>query len=90
MKYRIQNIVLKGNEHGQLTANVLCAQLVNENEEIEINAELDYILAAIRDRNLEVEGVTVNWREYRGAKNSEVSLDFYKERRSGFNEEFAS
>lgn len=79
MKYHIQNIVLKGNEHGKLKPDVIYAELVNENGETEMSATLDYILAAIRDRNLEVEGVTVNWREYRGAKNSEISLDFYNE-----------
>ncbi len=79
MKYRIQNIVLKGNEHDQLKPDVIYAQLANENGEVEISATLDYILAAIRDRNLETEGVTVKQKEYRGAKNSEVSLDFYNE-----------
>lgn len=77
MKYRIQNIILRGNEHGKLRSDTIYAELVNESGETEISATLEYILAAIRDRNLEVEGVTVNWREYRGANNSEVSLDLY-------------
>lgn len=74
MKYRLQNIMLCCNEHGQLKADCIYAELVDENGKIVISATLQYVLAAIRDRKLEVEGVKVEHKEYRGAFNSEVSI----------------
>jgi hypothetical protein len=57
--YRIVDIELASNEHGQLRKDVLYAQLIDEQGNTVVSATLDYILAAIRDRNLQVDGVTV-------------------------------
>lgn len=76
---QLRNIRLSGNEHHQLKADVIYAELVDGSGHIEIMATLEYILAAIRDRNYRVEGVTVEWKEQRGARCSYVMLDRYSE-----------
>ena len=77
MTYKLQNVRMCGNEHGQLRKNLLYAELVDSNGDVSIMATLDYILAAIRDRGLIVEGVTVHTEEQRGEMCSEIRLDFY-------------
>lgn len=58
--FKIVNIEFCGNEDTGLAPNIIYATLVNEFGGVVISATLNYILAAIRDRNLEVEGITVN------------------------------
>ncbi len=49
MKYKIQNIYLAGNEHGQLKANIVYAELVTESGEIAIKAS--GLLGYLKGRN---------------------------------------
>lgn len=74
---KLTDIRLAGNEHGQLRADVLYAKLRNEEGRVVISADLGYILAAIRDRNLQVEGVEVEYYMARGTQCSEVKLMSY-------------
>jgi len=76
--YRLQKIKMSGNEHGQLRANIIYAELVHRDGTLAISATLEYILTAIRDRGLGVEGVTCQTNVQRGTKCSEVLLDNYK------------
>jgi hypothetical protein len=79
---KLKNICLSGNEHGQLKPDVIYADLYNDVGELVISSTLDYILAAIRERKYQVEGVSVKWFKSKrpgskGVKCSEVSLDLY-------------
>ena len=75
-KYRITDIQLCGNEHGQLRAETIYAKLIEtKTGELVISATLEYILMAIRDRGLNTENVTVSWEMQRGAICSEVNLN---------------
>jgi len=76
--YHLQKIRMCGNEHRQLRANTIYAELVHADGTIAITATLEYVLAAIRNRNLAVEGVTIQSSVQRGVKCSEVLLDNYK------------
>lgn len=76
---RFRNIYLAGNEQGRLTPNVIYAELVDEDGRVVIMATLEFILIAIRERNYQVEGVTVEWKEQRDARCSYVKLDRYSE-----------
>lgn len=59
-KYRLTNIHLWGNEHGQLRRDTAYAELrLCADGGLEMSATLEEVLAAIRDRKLDVEGVTV-------------------------------
>ena len=71
---RLINIKLSGNERTGLRKDTIYATLEDNDGSILISATLEYVLAAIRDRNLEVEGVTVNKHAARG---STVRLDKY-------------
>ena len=72
--YKIRNIIMKGNEHGQLRANTIYAELIDPDEHLEISATLEYILCAIRDRNLNVYGINVCKKPAHGALCSQVML----------------
>ena len=74
MLYKLENIHMKGNEHGQLRANTVYAELRDENGGLVISATLEYILCSIRDKKLNTEGVSVEWSEKRGTRCSTVSL----------------
>jgi hypothetical protein len=76
--YHLQKIKMSGNEHGELRADTIYAELVHDDGTLAISAKLEYILSSIRDGNLAVEGVTVQSNVKRGAKCSEVLLDNYK------------
>lgn len=65
---------MKGNEHGQLAKDVIYAELRDENDELVISATLQHVLAAIRDRQLETDGVTVTTKVERGTTCSTVAL----------------
>lgn len=78
---KLKNIHMAGNEHGDLKADCIYAELHDDSGCL-ISSTLDYILAAIRERNYQVEGVTVDWYVSKrpgskGVKCSEVSLDLY-------------
>ena len=45
---------------------------------IKISATLEYILSKIRDMDLKIEGVTVDWKRNRGSMCSSVALTLYK------------
>lgn len=77
MKYRLKDVCMRGNEHGQLASNVIYAKLVDDNGLLVISATLDYILIKIREIGLEVEGVTLSTYERGGVVCSKVSLDLY-------------
>ena len=68
---------MAGNEHGQLRANAIYAELVNDDGEAVMSATLEHVLSAIRDRNYTVEGVTVRKSTQRCVECSEVLLDNY-------------
>ena len=68
---------MAGNEHGQLRPNTIYAELVHSDGKVAIMATLEYILAAIRNRDLAVEGVSVKKYMSRGSYCSEVFLDRY-------------
>lgn len=70
--YKLKNIRLEGNEHGQLRENVIYAELTDENDNVVISATLEHILCAIRDRRLPTREVSVGWSEKRGAMCSTV------------------
>lgn len=72
MAKQLVNIEMQGNEHGNLHSNTIYAQLLDDDGSLLISATLEYILAAIRDRNLTVNGVTVS-RDKQG--NSTVALE---------------
>jgi len=76
--YHLQNIRMDGNEHGQLRPNTIYAELVHNDGTLIISATLEHILASIRDRDLAVEGVTVQSSVQRGTKCSTVLLNNYK------------
>lgn len=76
--FRLQKIKMAGNEHGQLRANTIYAELVDSDGRLEISATLEHILSAIRDSDLPVEGVTIHKSVQRGAYCSEVTLDLYR------------
>jgi len=72
---KIVDIYLLGNEHGQRDPNVIYAKLVDDDGGLLIAATLDYILTAIRDRNLKVDGVNVSRvRDFWG-ETSKVTLE---------------
>lgn len=78
---KLKNIHLSGNEHGQLRANTIYAELWDE-EGMCISATLEYILVAIRDRKFQVDGVNVVWEETKrlgceGIECSTVELGLY-------------
>jgi len=75
--YKLTNIHMEGNEHGQLRKDIIYAELRSPDGSLAISATLEYILAKIRDRNLTVAGVSVDWKDARGAKCSKVSLNKY-------------
>ena len=79
MIYKLQKIRMSGNEHGQLRADTIYAELVDCDGKLKISATLEYILGVIRDRNFPVEGVTVFKNVQRGSYCSEITLDLYKE-----------
>lgn len=74
---KLTKIQLAGNEHGRLKANVIYAELQDDNGHTLISATLEYILVAIRERGFNVEGVTVDWEDAQGTKCSTVTLDNY-------------
>lgn len=74
MFYKLRNIRLEGNEHGKLKKDTIYAELVDENDQLIISATLDHILCSIRNRGLNVRGVSVEWAEKRGAKCSTVAI----------------
>ena len=78
MIYKLQKIRMSGNEHGQLQANTIYAELVNDEGKLEISATLEHILSTIRDNNLAVDKITVHTNVQRGVHCSEVTLDLYK------------
>ncbi len=78
MTYKIINIRMKGNEHGQLRANTIYAELIACDNKLEISATLEYILDEIRRRDLPVEGITIKKNLQRGIYCSEILLDYYK------------
>jgi hypothetical protein len=71
---KLKNIHLAGNEHRQLAADVIYAEL-HDDTGLVISATLDYILAAIRDRKYQVDNVTVKWTKSKrpGAKSIKCS-----------------
>lgn len=71
-EYFIQNIRLEGNETNRLTRDTIYAELVDSSGKIYIASTLNYILASIRDRKLNVEGVSV---VIENKKSSTVLLD---------------
>jgi hypothetical protein len=81
--FRLQKIKMNGNEHGQLRANTIYAELVDLDGKLEISATLEHILSVIRDNDLPVEGVTIHKKAQLGAYRSEVTLDLYKSVCSG-------
>ena len=72
--YYICNIHLEGNEHGQLRRDTIYAELREEDGGLAISATLEHILAAIRDRGLDTEGVAVEFYDKRGARCSTVKI----------------
>lgn len=72
--YKITNIAMSGNEHGQLRADTIYAKLVDYQGEMVISATLEYILSEIRNREYEVDGVNVEWTKQRGVMCSDVYL----------------
>lgn len=72
--FKIVDIVMKGNEHGELRPNTIYAKLVNSKGELYISATLEYILTTIRDKNLKVENAEVVYKEILGVKCSKVNL----------------
>jgi len=76
--YHLQKVRMSGNEHGQLRANTIYAELIHDDGTLAISATLEHILSSIRDRDLAVKGVTVQSNVQRGTKCSEVLLDNYK------------
>lgn len=78
MIYKLQKIRMSGNEHGQLRANTIYAELVNDEGKLEISATLEHILSTIRDNDLAVDGITVRKNVQRGVHCSEITLDSYK------------
>jgi len=83
--YHLQKIKMSGNEHGQLRANTIYAELVHENGDLAISATLEYILCSIRDKDLAVDGITIKLNVQRGAKCSEVLLDNYRTHNQSMN-----
>lgn len=77
MRYKLKDMCMCGNEHGKLAKDIIYTKLVDENDLICVSATLDYVLKVIRERKLEVEGVTVSTYERDGVMCSIVSLDFY-------------
>ena len=76
--FKLTNVRMAGNEHKQLKADVIYADLNYQNGNIYISATLQYVLQKIRDRKLKVDGIAVEWEESRGANCSIVSLDKYE------------
>lgn len=72
--FKIVDIVMKGNEHGELRPNTIYAKLVDSKGNLHISATLEYILTVIRDRNLKVKNVVVEYKEILGVKCSKVNL----------------
>lgn len=73
--------MLCGNEHTSLARDTIYADLHDESGLVK-SATLDCILATIRNRNCDVEGVTVKWYPSvcigsEGVMCSEVRLDRY-------------
>lgn len=75
---KIANIHMSGNEHGQLVADTIYAELVDDAGEVVIKATLQYILSTIRIHEYKVDGVSVEWKESRGALCSTVRLEVSK------------
>ena len=79
-EYMITDIHLAGNEYGQLRRDTLYARLERiETGETVVQATLEYILGAIRNRGYNTLGVTVSYEEgkkrFKGIKFSRVSFD---------------
>lgn len=72
--FKIVDIVMKGNEHGELRPNTIYAKLVDSKGVLYISGTLEHILAAIRDKNLKVKNVVVEYKEVLGVKCSKVNL----------------
>lgn len=72
--YRLANIHMEGNEHGQLRKDTIYAELRHSDGSLVVSATLKYILAKIRDRKLTVHGISVGWKEDRGVRCSTVFL----------------
>jgi hypothetical protein len=72
--YYLRKIKLCGNEHGQLRPNTIYAELIDSDDRLIISATLEYILKAIRDRNLSVYGISVIRDVQRGVACSEVLI----------------
>lgn len=79
----LRDVELKGNEHKQLRPDTIYAKLYHENGDIYMSATLDAVLAAIRDRDLWVDGVTVRWQAARGEVCSTVILDAFRMKSNG-------
>lgn len=75
---RLRNIHMAGNEHGQLAKDTIYAALVDDEGNVVISATLQYILVAIRERGYQVQGVTIEYKQERGAMCSNVKLDLYQ------------
>lgn len=75
--YHLQKIRMSGNEHGKLRANTIYAELIHNDGTLAISATLEHVLLSIRDRNLAVEGITIQSNVQRGTLCSEVLLDNY-------------
>lgn len=72
--YKLKNIKMLGNEHGQLSPNCIYANLVDQEGYIVISATLEHVLCAIRDRDLKVENVQVKKEFKRGKMCSEITV----------------
>jgi len=77
--YKLRNVRMLGNEHGQLRANTIYAELIDQDSRLVVSNTLDHVLGVIRDNSIDVEGVTVAREMQRGAMCSRVCLDLYKD-----------
>ena len=66
---------MEGNEHGQLKKDTIYAELCHADGTIALVATLEYVLATIRDRNLNIKDVAVEYLSKRGANCSCVFLE---------------
>ena len=74
MKYKLKNIVFSGNENSNLRPNMICANLVDSDNNLVISAILEHILITIKDNDLDVENVTKSYSDRNG---TEITLNLY-------------
>ncbi len=80
--FRLKNVHMLGNEHGQLAENTIYAELYDEEDKIVISATLSFILGAIKDRGYKVEGITVKKGvSFFDGKSSMVIMDMFPQTR---------